>query len=276
MFNQNQFKIMKKILVLISILFINAILHAQTEVNSTWKNQINPVFQGLNKTNVPNAILLDYAMEFTNVPAYNGTLTDSTYIDANVLGNIYKTLFMGKVTTSTQYFPKMETIATNWNTHRRSYNQTEQSTLVLAGLFYQYSRINSNALANGKITVSNNKYYDKYVNGIWQNPYETLKTLAFTPAVNTYNKKSFGIILPQNMWLTNSDSQISQIQLNCNDGSGYKTISNYQKVFANYTTNGVYDWVFKVTLTNGTTLYSHTKIKIEENFTTKSWDDRHQ
>jgi hypothetical protein len=35
----------------------------------------------LEKDRVPHGVLLDYAMEFTNVPAYNGTLTDSTSVD---------------------------------------------------------------------------------------------------------------------------------------------------------------------------------------------------
>lgn len=43
---------------------------SQTEINNTWKEQINPIFQGLDKSKVPNAVLLDYAMEFINVPAY--------------------------------------------------------------------------------------------------------------------------------------------------------------------------------------------------------------
>lgn len=110
------------------------------EINREWKNQVNPIFQGLNKARIPNGILNDYALEFTNVPAYNGSLTDSTFIDANIMGNIYKTLFMGKVTTATQYFPTIETVASNWVMQRRTYNQTKQNTLVLAGLFYQYSR----------------------------------------------------------------------------------------------------------------------------------------
>ena len=47
---------------------------------------------------------------------------------------------MGEVTTATQYFPTIETLASNWVMQRRAYNQTKQNTLVLAGLFYQYSR----------------------------------------------------------------------------------------------------------------------------------------
>ena len=71
------------------------------EINREWKNQINPIFQGLDKTRVPHGILNDYAMEFTNISAYNGTLTDSTFVDPNVLGSIFKTLFMAKVTSTT-------------------------------------------------------------------------------------------------------------------------------------------------------------------------------
>ncbi|WP_452220425.1 hypothetical protein [Lacinutrix salivirga] len=95
---------MKKITLFICFAFISLLLNAQTEVNNNWKNQINPIFQGLNKNRVPHKVLLDYAMEFTNVPAYNGTLTDSTYVDANIIGNIFKTLFMGKVTTSREFW----------------------------------------------------------------------------------------------------------------------------------------------------------------------------
>lgn len=232
------------------------------QINNEWKNQVNPIFQGLDKTKIPHGILNDYALEFTNVPAYNGTLTDSTYIDANVLGSIYKTLFMGKVTTSAQYFPTVETVANNWVTNRRSYNENEQSTLVVAGLFYQYSRINPQS--SFKITVSNNQYFDKFLRGVWQNPYETLNTIAFTPALNSYNKKSFGVVLPQNLMLTNNSSLIQKTEVDFNDGLGYKLLTPDQKVYANYTQNGTYNWVFKTTLTNGSILYSHTKVKIDE------------
>lgn len=264
----------KKGLLLFSIATVGFTLNAQTEINNNWKNQINPIFQGLDKSKVPNGILLDYAMEFTNVTAYNGTLTDSTYVDANILGNIYKTLFMGKVTTSTQYFPKLEDIASAWVSQRQNYNQTDKSTIVLAGLYYKYASLNPNALNTNKITVSNNKYYDKYINGIWQNPYLTKQTIAFASPVNTYNKLSFSVVLPQNLLLSNSSSTIQSIQVNFNDGGGYKTLTIGQKTNVNYTENGTYDWTFKITVGKGTVLYSRTKIKIEQNFTTKEWSKR--
>ena len=73
-------------------------------MDNQWKNSINPIFENLDKTKVQSGMLLDYAMEFTDVTAYNGVLTDTTYINANVLGDIYKTLFMSKAITLQNHF----------------------------------------------------------------------------------------------------------------------------------------------------------------------------
>lgn len=192
----------------------------------------------------------------------NGTLTDSTYISVNVMGNIYKTLFMGKVTTDTQYFPTIENWANNWVNKRQSYNASSQNTMVLSGLFYQYAKIDENALSQNKIRVSNNKYYDKYNNGVWQNPYKTKQTIAFTPPIHHYNKKQFSVILPHDLFLTNTNGLVQSIQVNFNDGAGYHSLSQQATATTNYAENGTYNWVFKVTLSTGETLYSQTKIKI--------------
>jgi len=83
---------MKKITFLLFL--IPLIMKAQINIDNQWKNSINPIFVNLDKTKVQSGMLLDYAMEFTDVTAYNGVLTDTTYIDANVLGDICKTLFL--------------------------------------------------------------------------------------------------------------------------------------------------------------------------------------
>ena len=53
-------------------------LYAQQVVNTELKTKTLQVFQNLDKNKVPHGILLDFGMEFTNIKAYNGTLTDST------------------------------------------------------------------------------------------------------------------------------------------------------------------------------------------------------
>ena len=115
---------MKKItLFLFTLLLYLTSSYAQVQKNTSWKNHVNSTFQGMDKTRVPHGILLDFAMEFTDITAYNGNLTDSTAIDMTVLGNIYKTLYMGRVTTDTLNFPEIKTLAKDWAEERLTYNQ---------------------------------------------------------------------------------------------------------------------------------------------------------
>lgn len=62
-----------------ALLLFPFLLIAQIQVNNNWKNLINPTFQSLDKSKIQSGMLLDYAMGFTDVTAYNGVLTDTTY-----------------------------------------------------------------------------------------------------------------------------------------------------------------------------------------------------
>lgn len=75
---------MKKLLSALTIVLLSFSSYGQREgieIDREWTNIINPYFEHLEKDRVPHGILLDYAMEFTDVAAYNGTLTDSTSVD---------------------------------------------------------------------------------------------------------------------------------------------------------------------------------------------------
>lgn len=83
-------KTMKVFSVLIFYIFLSSTTFAQQEINTTFKNQMNTTFGNLDKNRIPHGILLDYGMEFTNVPAYDGTLTDSTYTDIMTMSKFTK------------------------------------------------------------------------------------------------------------------------------------------------------------------------------------------
>lgn len=52
------------------------------EINTTWQTEINDVFQRLEKHCVPNGILLNYGMHFTNLHAYDGNhIVDSNRVN---------------------------------------------------------------------------------------------------------------------------------------------------------------------------------------------------
>ena len=96
---------MKKIIFLGIILLCTTTLFAQgKEVDREFKAQIDPIFDEIDKRQVPHGILLDYAMEFTNLKAYNGRLTDSTIVNATALKDIYITLISSRIINTTTGF----------------------------------------------------------------------------------------------------------------------------------------------------------------------------
>ena len=74
---------MKKLLLLLTVVLLSLSGYTQREsieIDREWAEAINPYFEHLDKDRVPHGILQDYAMEFTDVAAYNGTPTDSTSV----------------------------------------------------------------------------------------------------------------------------------------------------------------------------------------------------
>ena len=86
------------------LFFAFSMANAQQEISREYAQQANAMFAPLNKNLVPHGILLDFGMEFTNLKAYDGRLTDSTIVDAPALKNIYNTLFSSRIINTTKGF----------------------------------------------------------------------------------------------------------------------------------------------------------------------------
>ena len=67
--------------VLLLCLFATHFVQAQT-VSTAYATQINATFANLDKTKIPHKLLVDYAMEFEELSAYNGTLTTQNLVNA--------------------------------------------------------------------------------------------------------------------------------------------------------------------------------------------------
>lgn len=242
---------------------------SQTETNTSFSSQMNTMFSLLNKNNVPHGILLDYGMEFTNVPAFNGTLTDSTYTNLTVIKQIYNTLLSSRIRDVSEGFVTPQTFDANLKNNRTT------DIITLGGLYFKYATFVDNATVNGKLTYSNGKFYDKYVNGVWQNPYQERKVFALAPSTKIYKAFNVQVKLPSAIFYSNQLSEVQSIQVDFGDGQGYTTIPFNQIVNVNYTSAGAKTWTYKLNLTNNTSLYSRSRIKIEEGLTRIPWSQRH-
>jgi hypothetical protein len=126
---------------------------------------MNYIFQPLEKNRVPNGLLLDYAMEFTNLSNFNGlALTDSNYVMGSEFWEIYNTLYLSRIHANGFTIESPSTIDSLW------FHQREYGKIVLSGLFYNYARFRDDAVQNNLITIQNEQTVDRYVSGVWQNP----------------------------------------------------------------------------------------------------------
>jgi hypothetical protein len=85
-----------------------------------------------------------------------------------------------------------------------------------------------------------------------------------TPSISKYKGLNFQVKLPSNIFLTNYPSTIQNIQVDFSDGLGYRVASYNQLLNVTYAQANIYIWKYKITLTNGQTLLSHSKIEIED------------
>lgn len=247
-------------------------------VNETFENEISQAFGDLDKSKVPHGLLLDFAMEFTDVEAFNGQLTGSNFVDLTTYTNLYHTMLMSRVRNVTQGFMLPQDFADTWAGYRRDNNlysteigiippHLKPPTIVLSGMYYEYSKIKETALTQGDIAVSNNQYQDVFQNGQWQNPYEELQVFAMASPVYEIKGNAIEFLLPEELWLTNQSQRVSKIEVEV--GSGYyEQLGFGQKVFFNFQNipaqEGVHNITFKLTLDNGQILESQIKIKTNQ------------
>ncbi len=238
-------------------------VNAQNSFSSdtTFNNQMNAIFAPLDKSKVPFGILQDFSMEFTNLAAYNGTiLVDSTKTTYATIMDIYNTLASGAISISAGNMVHPLYLDSLWQMQRQA------GIITLAGLFYQYASFLPNAASSNLVTITNNQIYDKFVNGVWQNPYQTQKVFAVSPSINSYNSYgtySVKVELPSNLWISNSLSLISSMSADFADGQGFRNLATNQFFNLTYSSGGIKTWVFKLTLANGSVLQSRTDIQLD-------------
>lgn len=236
---------------------------ASTEVINVFAQQVGQVFSSLETSRVPFGLLRDVAMEQTNLDNYNGTvLVDSNFVSNAEWHAIYQTLVSASIGNNAPDFPEMKLIDS------LCFNERGPGKIILNGLFYKYSRFTDNAVQNNQIMVSGGKVYDKYISGVWQNPYQTETAFAISPAAYNFRGTSQQIILPAFLWQTNDAVSISSIQVDAGDGLGYRNINFGQTLNVSYPDTGLKVISYKLNLVNNTVLYSHSQIHIAPSINT--------
>jgi len=248
-------------------LLLGVFIYAQEhhhEINTEFKELMDATFVSLEKNRVPHGILLDFGMEFTNVQAFNGMLTDSTYTDATTLKQIYNTLLMSRIVEDEQSFVTPEQFSQNWQNNRSSEH------IALSGIYYKYSAFAEDAYPE-RLHYEGGQFADKYEGETWLDPYEEKQTFAVAPPILWYKGLSFDVLLPQEIFYSNTTEDIAYIEADFDDGQGYRELPFNEAITVQYEEEGNKIWKYRVVLNNEEVLYAQSKIKIIAGLERKAW-----
>ncbi len=227
------------------------------EVDNNFSQAMTNVFSTLDLNRVPFGLLQDAALEQTELSNYKGlVLADSNRVDMSTFNAIYQTLVSARVNTSALAFTPIAEMES------ACFELREPGKIILSALLYRFSKFKDNALQANQITVTNSKIYDKFVNGVWQNPYQTEHVFAISPPTNTFRGLSQQIIIPTALSKSNSSEVVLGIDIDANDGLGYRNIALNTPLTVNYPYTGLKVLKFRLRVVGNVFLYSHSLIRI--------------
>lgn len=233
---------------------------AQQEISTAFASQMTTIFGSLETNRTPYGLLFDMALEQAQLPNYKGNiLVDSNYVDMAEFHSIYQTL------RSMRFHSTASTFLSVNDLDSLALLQRLPGRILLNGLFFRYGKIREDALSANLISQSGNTLYDKYISGIWQNPYQTETAFALAPANHKLKGLVQEILLPSNLWFGNDMAAIGSIEIAAGDGLGYRTLSPGSLVNVNYPDTGYKTLTYKLNLALGGSLYAHSQIHIAEN-----------
>ncbi len=254
---------MKNFYVLLWALLVTGNLWAQKETNKAFTQQMQQTFEKVEKDRISSGLLLDYGMEFINLTAFDGKVDNPLYTDKVVFTQMYNTLVTSIINNKAVGFVTPQDFQKNWREKRKPGN------MVLSGMFFNYHLYQEDAYPS-KINydASTQQFSDKYVNGIWQNPYEAKNIFVIAPPILAYKGLECNLILPEDIFYTNQQEEIDNIEIDVDDGKSFQSLNYNTPILVQYSSAGEKTWKFKLHLKNGNILYSQTKIKFKEGLKT--------
>lgn len=240
------------------------------------ENALQSTFSNLDKSKIETGLLLDAAVEFADLKKYNGIPTDSSYTSTKIIGDIYNTIVMSKVSANQGTLKPPADFQTEW------FKAQSTDLLPIGGIYYRYNQFSesNNAyfqttakttsptgrianISTSTLTVSpNNTITDVYTNGVWQNPYEVSNVFAMAPIANSHNKLNFNVVFAQSLFQSNYANEISKLEVKFSENEEFKTVNYGQLMNVNYPAIGEYIWTYRLTLNSGQVLYSKNKFLI--------------
>lgn len=208
---------MKKLNTLFLFLHCVYILNAQNIAPeySVVREDLDNMFENIDKTKIPTGFLLDYAVDLVEFPDYDGTeLSESNFVDISTYRDILLSIYSSAV--NEKPFGNVDMMLKAFQFHN--------SNIEISMAAFSYNYIKENALTDNLIQYneSNEQVFDVYIDNEWQNPYSSKTIFAFTPNLSSIPH----LFAPFKFTLAHkyTNLEISSIFFDADDNKGYRTV----------------------------------------------------
>ncbi|WP_375416206.1 T9SS type A sorting domain-containing protein [uncultured Hymenobacter sp.] len=196
------------------------------------RRKLTSIFANIDKSQVPTGYLYEATPRLISLLPYNGTLTDSSRTDMDVLRYLRLMLANARVY-GTETLPTLST----YNTRLDAAVAASGGVIPVSMQYMSYNTIRPDALQNNLLRVQNEQVFD--VAGRPQNPYEVKVLFAAAPVRSFAPTNRVSFIIRRDLYLTNATASTYPPQIDFGDGRGYQPGAWDQPVSTTYATAGL-------------------------------------
>ena len=219
--------------------------HSQTPDTNNIQGMLQYVMQPLNKTQISTGYLEEYGLPAIPMRHYNGAISDTNIVELNLWRLLYFQLFSSYCQTGTNSMASVTTV----NNIIKQNNKPDSATPIPV-LIGQYNAVKPNAFSSNLLSynATQRKVFD--VAGRPQSPYENRVLFAAAPTWQYSQTGTETFVFKPTMVWGNSGLTVSQMQVNFQNGEGFKTMPANTPVSVVYSDTGYYKWTIRATLSN--------------------------
>ena len=238
----------KNISFLVFLLSLLSFKKTEAQIDTgTVQKLLQYVMQPLDKSQIPTGYLEEYGCPIIPMTTFNGTQTDSNRVDMNLWRTLYFQLHTGWARSTSNPLPAITTV-------NAVIKANTGDAIAIPLLLGTYNTVKSNAFSSNLLSYNSgqNKVYD--VANRPQSPYDTQNLFAASPVKNQTIKGTETFVVKTNTVWNNTGKTISQLQINFDNGEGFKTITIGTALTINYNDTGKVRWTIKATLNDASIL----------------------
>ena len=240
------------LLSLLALLSFSALCQTHPAEKSDFQAEADRRIANLNKSLIPSGILYDRVVPLARLDVFNQRAQADTSSYTH-FGQAHYELY------NASYAPP---VILNPDTLDARSARFKQTTVVPIGvLYYNFHKIDTLALRDNLLSVSNDLYYD--VAGRPRIPYVSAWAFAVAPLAEQARTGSVAFQLPANLIIKNTSLSVSRVEVTGGDNNTTITLTpNGSSSSLYYSTGGEKVLKFKMVLSNNTSRITYGRLKL--------------